>query len=233
MGRLHVMSHDHTTFANRLQAADCLSELLTPYRGGDTIVVGIARGGVVMADYIADQLGADMDATVCQKICMNKGAGPVVGAVSEDGHIVLLKEILALIRPSSMMLEQQMFLAGVWMRIQRSRYRAIRPAASLSGRTVILVDDGLTTGATLAGAIKRITREGPTQVVAAVPLASEESVGDLSEICDDLLCFSVPVDFSAIDDYYQDFPAVDDSTVTHLLKRHYDREFLEKWMPKK
>ncbi|NQV32236.1 MAG: phosphoribosyl transferase [Phycisphaeraceae bacterium] len=227
MGKLHIISHDHMIFTNRQQAADCLADLLLAYRGGDTIVVGISRGGVILADHIAEKLGADMDVAVCQKIHLKGYQGPVVGAVAEDADMVLNPETLSRFQPSRTELEQQMFLASVYMRIQRDRYRDIRPPAPLQGRTVILVDDGMTTGITMTAALRYIQARQPTRVVVAVPLGPEDRVGRLSEFCDELLCYSVPVAFSDIADYYRQFPVVNDARVLAALKRHFDCDLLE------
>jgi predicted phosphoribosyltransferase len=214
-------------FANRQQAADCLADLLLPYRGGDTIVVGIPRGGVVLADQIAERLGADMDVTVCRKIHLQGHDSPVIGAVAEDARVIWIPETLVWLQPSRLELEQQVFMASLYMRVQRDHYRAIRPPAPLYGRTVILVDDGLTTGVTMTAAIRYVQARQPTRVVVAVPLGPEDSVGRLAEYCDELLCFSVPMTFSDVADYYRQFPVVDDAGVLAALKRHFDRDLLE------
>ena len=226
MGKLLVVSHDHTMFTSRLQAAERLAELLVSYRGGDTIVVGIARGGVILADLIADRLGADMDVTVSRKIHLRGENGPVVGVLSEDAQPVLLKAPLSWLQPSSLEVKQQIYLAGIYMRVARNLYRGVRPPAPLEGRTVIVVDDGLVTGATMAAVLNWIQSKHPSQVVVAVPLGPEDSVGELSDRCDELLCFSVPVSFTGLADYYEHFPVVDERRVLAALQRHYDDDLI-------
>lgn len=227
MGRVHVISRDHTTFANRHQAADCLAELLVPYRGGDTIVVGIAGGGVILSDYVAECLGTDMDFTVSQKIHVFASNGPVVGAVGEDADIVLLQERVSWLKPEPQELALRTYLAGIYMRVQRSRYRAVRPPAPLEGRTVVLLDEGIATGATITAALRWVRKKRPSRIVVAVPLGPEESLGELQKWCDEFLCLSVPAHFTGIADTYEDFPSVDEQTVLAALEHHYDGGLLD------
>lgn len=201
-------------FQDRTQAARLLAEVLRPLGLQTPVVLGIPRGGVVLADVLARELGGTMDVLLARKIGAPGNPEYALGAVNEDGQ-VFLQPYAERIADSSYLkaeISRQMQV----IRERRRRYRAVRPKVPLAGRNVVLTDDGVATGSTMEAALTAVLAEEPSRVVVAVPVGSPEAVERLRQRAE-VIALSTPPDFVAVGAYYRDFPQVSDEEVEQLL----------------
>lgn len=201
-------------FQDRTQAARLLAEVLRPLGLQTPVVLGIPRGGVVLADVLARELGGTMDVLLARKIGAPGNPEYALGAVNEDGQ-VFLQPYAERIADSSYLkaeISRQMQV----IRERRRRYRAVRPKVPLAGRNVVLTDDGIATGSTMEAALTAVLAEEPSRVVVAVPVGSPEAVERLRQRAE-VIALSTPPDFVAVGAYYRDFPQVSDEEVEQLL----------------
>jgi predicted phosphoribosyltransferase len=207
-------------FRNREDAAFQLAEALIR-RGKplqDPIVLAIPRGGVVTGAVVAQELGADLDVMLARKLRAPGQPEAAIGAIAEDGSVYLdpLAEDVLIANDAYLTTERAHQLAEIQRR--KSLFRGIRPRASLAGRSVILVDDGIATGATILAALRAIEGEHPVEVIVATPVACPRSLAEVRRWCDEVVCLSVPRRFLAVGQYYEDFAPIEDEQVCHLLR---------------
>jgi putative phosphoribosyl transferase len=194
-------------FADRAAAGRRVVEVL-PELGPDPLVLGLARGGVPVAAEVAAALDAALDVLVVRKVGHPAQLEYALGAVSEDG--VVLPDGLA-----SQLVEPQLARA----RAQAGSLRGDRPRASIEGRCVVVVDDGLATGRSMATALETVSRQRAARVVMAVPVASGPGLRELAEDWDVHASLVVePPDFFAVGQFYDDFAQVEDADVAALLR---------------
>jgi putative phosphoribosyl transferase len=210
-------------YEGRAEAGGVLAEELRRLDLGPCVVAGIPRGGVMVAAPIAEHLGAPLVALHARKLCLPLTPEVAFGAVDEDGHTVLdYRAIVTLGLGES---EVEEIRAGVSREVvwRIACYPGPRLADCVSGRTVIIVDDGLATGLTMQAAIAYARRQGALAIVAAVPCASDRAVYEVgSLLCrseDRLVCLVVDPEFRAVSDYYRDFGPLADVDVVQLLAR--------------
>ncbi|HWM04328.1 MAG TPA: phosphoribosyltransferase family protein [Actinophytocola sp.] len=203
-------------FRDRVEAGRRLAERLDHLRAEDPVVVGLPRGGVPVAAEIAVALGAPLDIVLVRKIGAPQRLELAVGAIGEDGVTVKNEAVLAELGLSWEDVAEQ--VAHERAELDR-RARTLRPGAgpSLTDRTVILVDDGIATGATVIAAIRVTRRLGARRIVLAVPVAPADTVSRLREIADEVVCGMAPVRFLAVGQWYEDFTQVPDEHVRSLL----------------
>ena len=207
-------------FRDRTEAGRILAARLKAYGARpDVVVLGLPRGGVVVAYEIAQALGAPLDVFVVRKLGVPGHSELAFGAIASGGARVLNDEVLAAAAISEQTIErvteeQQKELA------RRERlYRGDRPSPELRGRTVVLVDDGLATGATVRAAVAALRQHEPARVVVAVPTGAPSSCARLADEVDELLCERTPDPFYAVGLWYEDFSEVTDDDVRELLER--------------
>ncbi|MER7131406.1 phosphoribosyltransferase [Streptosporangium saharense] len=206
-------------FEDRRDAGRVLAGLLEHYRDRpDVVVLGLPRGGVPVAYEIAVALKAPLDVFVVRKLGVPGHEELAMGAIAGGGVVVLNEDIVR--------------RAGVWpdtLRevtaderrelVRRERtYREGRPPPDLMGRTVVVVDDGLATGATMRAAVAALRRHEPAGIVVAVPTASEQAVQELRALADQVVCASTPPFFTAVGFSYRDFEQTTDEEVRDLLR---------------
>jgi hypothetical protein len=182
------------------------------------LVLGIPRGGVVVGAVIARELGADLDVILARKLRAPAQAELAIGAIGEDGNVYLNKlgkEIAA--GSSEYLASERASQRGEIDRL-RQKYRQARPPAPVAGRSVIVTDDGIATGATMIAALHVLSGQHPDQLIVAVPVASPERLREVQRHCDQIFCVRAPVDFWAIGQYYRSFPQIDDETVVRILR---------------
>lgn len=206
-------------FADRRDAGRRLADRLADYSQHEPVIVGMPRGGVVVAAQVAERLGAPLDMIVVRKIGCPWQPELGVGAIAE-GDVVARNDALireAQISPAALdavTVREQQELAR---RVQR--YRQGRARFPLRGRDVILVDDGLATGYTARAAIESIRRSGARRVVLAVPVAPASSAAAMRRVADEVVVLETPRWFSAIGECYRDFAQTSDEEVISLLDR--------------
>jgi predicted phosphoribosyltransferase len=204
-------------FRDRAQVARLLAERLQPYRGAGTVVAGMPRGGVPMARIIADALGADVDVVLVRKLGAPGNPELAVGAVDEHGHVFVADHAAAVgVTDAYLAAETARQLAV--LREQRRRYTPSRPPLDPRGRTVIVVDDGIATGATMITAVRALREHDPARVVVAAGVAPPDTVERLAAEADDVVCLATPWPFDAVGRFYQNFSQVTDEEVVRALQ---------------
>lgn len=205
-------------YRNRTEAGQLLAERLGAYANRpDVLVLGLARGGVPVAFEVATALHAPLDVMVVRKLGLPGEEELAMGAIGPGGVRVLNQEVVGALLVPPMIIDK---VAAEEQRVleQRQRtYRDDRPAPDLHGRTVILVDDGLATGATMQAAVQAAHRQGATHVVVAVPVGAAASCAELKPQVDRLICLMTPKAFGAVGLWYADFTPTSDNEVRMLL----------------
>ena len=203
---------------NRQEAGRLLGELLRSRPLRDPLVLGIPRGGAVVAAAIAAELGAEMDIVLARKIRAPRQPELALGAVDEDGEIILLPFAGELTEDDPGYLDRERAHQQDEIERRKSLFRAVRPAARIAGRSVIVTDDGIATGSTVLAALHSLRNKRPHEVIVAVPVAAADRLYELRTHCNDVLCLSAPRHFRAIGEFYDDFTQVDDAEVLRLLR---------------
>ncbi|WP_038045769.1 phosphoribosyltransferase [Thermus caliditerrae] len=201
-------------FRDRRHAGALLAEALKPLGLEAPVVLGIPRGGVVVADEVARRLSGELDVVLVRKVGAPGNPEFALGAVGEKGELVL--KPYAYQYADSSYLEREAARQKDVIRKRSERYRKARPKVALQGRDVVLVDDGIATGSTMEAALGVVLSEKPRRVVVAVPVASPEAVERLKEKAE-VVALSIPPDFAAVGAYYMDFGEVTDEEVEGLL----------------
>lgn len=204
-------------FLDRRQAGRALGERLLDLRGERPIVLALPRGGVVVGAEVARGLGAPLDVVVVRKLRTPDAPELALGAIAEDGTRTVRTALLEEAGLSPDALERILSAERRELEGQVQRYRAVRPAVPLAGRTVVLVDDGLTTGASAAAAAQVVAGRGASRIVAAVPVSSREARESLAQQVGDIVCLETPPLILALDEWYEDFPEVSEDEVLALL----------------
>lgn len=204
-------------FEDRIDAARQLATALAAYRGHHPLVLAVPRGGVPIAALIARELDGDLDLVLVRKLHARGAPEFAIGAVDESGWVYLAPHASAVGATSGYVDEQKQVQAEE-LRRRRQAYTPGRPPVDASGRVVIVVDDGLATGATMMAALHAVRQRGPLRVVCAVPVASEESVKLVREHADEVVCLDVPRRFAAVGQFYRSFEQLEDAEVVRLLR---------------
>lgn len=208
-------------FANRTEAGRKLATRLAHLKDRDPVVLALARGGLPVAFEVAQALAAPLDIVLVRKIGVPGNPELAAGAVVDgtNPEIVANPEIVTLLRLPHDYLERagERELAEIERR--RQLYLGSRPRAALVGRTAIVIDDGIATGATTRAALHALRRRNPARLVLAVPVAPPEIVEDLRPAVDEIICLSTPEPFGAIGHFYGDFRQVSDAEAIDLLAR--------------
>lgn len=211
-------------FRDRHEAGELLAEHLRSRPGlADhvrPVVLALPRGGLPVATPVADAMDADLDVLVVRKVGAPGNAEYAIGAVGEDGVLVIDRATCAHLR----LTEDEIRLATQSARDEVARrvrtYRPNATALALTGRDVILVDDGLATGATAAAAVRVARLLGARHVALAVPVGSREAVARLRGLVDELVCLEAPESFRAVGEHYAVFDQLDDTEVVRILDEH-------------
>ena len=206
-------------FRDRRHAGLVLGDLVRRHLSADgatALVLGIPRGGVVVASEVARALGAELDLAVPRKLRAPYNPELAVGAVAEDGSVYVDERVTSSLRVPPEYLQQEVAFQLEEIRRRLQAYRQDRPAPQVSGRTVVLVDDGIATGSTMEAALAVVLSEKPRRVVVAVPVASPDAVERLKDQAE-VVVLSTPPDFAAVGAYFMDFGEVTDEEVEGLL----------------
>lgn len=207
-----------TRFADRRTAGQALAEALGVYANrSDVIVVGVPRGGVPVAAEVAHALRAPLEILVVRKLGAPMQPELALGAIASGGFRVVDEVLVRTLGVSAMELAAVESSERAELVRREGRYRAGRVALSLAGRTVILVDDGLATGATMRVAIQAVRAAKATRVIVAVPVAPPETMERLRAEADEVVCLQTPAHFAGVGTWYERFPQLTDADVLALL----------------
>lgn len=214
-----------TTFRDRTEAGQLLAERLPEYaRRSDAIVLALPRGGVPVGYEIAIRLGLPLDVFVVRKLGVPGQRELAMGAIASGGIRVLNDDVLrAMPHAAATVAEITAQEASEVERRERD-YRQGRPAPEVGGRTVILVDDGLATGATMLAAVAAIRQQEPAKIVVAVPVCPPETLAEIERVADETVILFAPDWFRGVGQFYEDFAQLDDETVRLLLARAAERQ---------
>ncbi|MCJ1680769.1 phosphoribosyltransferase [Streptomyces sp. APSN-46.1] len=206
-------------FTDRDDAGRRLAVALEKYGDEHPVVLGLPRGGVPVAFHVAQALGAPLDVIVVRKLGVPYQRELAFGALGEGGVRVISEEIVQRGRLSPEDIASVEHAAEADLERLARRFRADRPRQDLTGRTAIVVDDGIATGATAAAACEVVRAQGAARVVMAVPVAPPDAVELLAGVTDEVVCLSTPRGFSAVGQWYEDFSQTSDEEVVSLLSQ--------------
>jgi predicted phosphoribosyltransferase len=212
-------------FRDRAHAGKVLARALSRYAGrDDVIVLALPRGGVPVAAELARALGAQLDVFVVRKLGLPGHEELAMGAVAPGGVLVLDDRLVRGLGIPDEVLQETVEKELRELERREAAYRAGRPPLDLEGKTVILVDDGLATGATMRAAALALRKYKPARVVVAVPVASAETCDEFRADVDEIVCALTPSPFHAVGLWYDDFSQTSDEEVRELLRDSSDDE---------
>jgi predicted phosphoribosyltransferase len=203
-------------YRDRTEAGELLAQALTRWRGENPLVVAIPRGAVPIGAIIAARLCGELDVVLVRKLHAPGNPEFAVGAVDETGW-TYIAEYAAQSGASRDYLDGEIGSELATIRKRRDLYTPNRAAADAAGRVVIVVDDGLATGATMVAALHAMRVRAPRRLICAVPVASVDAVGKVRRYADEVVCLQTPEPFHAVGQFYRSFPQVDDAEVVALL----------------
>jgi putative phosphoribosyl transferase len=205
-------------FADRQEAGKVLATLLGKYRNDPNVMVlALPRGGVPVAFEIAGALGVPLDVFVVRKLGMPGHSEFAIGAIASGGVLVLSGDVVRLYGVPQTAIDAIVRRERAELERREREYRGGRPLIDLRHRTVILVDDGLATGASMRAAVQAVRAHEPARVVVAVPVGAPQTCEELTDIADEVVCARTPEPFSAVGLWYRDFSQTTDEEVRQLL----------------
>ncbi|MDQ0504643.1 phosphoribosyltransferase [Xanthobacter agilis] len=208
-------------FRDRTDAGRRLAVALAGYAGRDAVVLALPRGGVPVAAEVATALHAPLDLVLVRKIGLPDQPELAMGAVVDGAAPIVVRnaDILALGHVDKAAFDTACRRELAEIERRRARYIGARPRAPIAGRVVIVVDDGIATGATVKAALEAVRQRGPTELVLAVPVAPADALAELTPEVDACVCLLTPEPFGAIGYFYDDFTQVTDGAVEAALAR--------------
>jgi putative phosphoribosyl transferase len=205
-------------FRDRVEAGRKLAAELMKFKGEDVVVLGIPRGGVVVANEVAKALGAPLDIIVTRKIAAPGQPEYALGAVTQEGEVIMDRLAAESLGASPAYLEEEVRTKQAEVRERVGSFRGNAPYPPLAGKTVVIVDDGIATGSSVEAAVVSVKRRNPKSIVVAVPVAPSDSVERLMKEGIEVVCLEKPWGFLAIGEFYRDFGQVEESEVRRILE---------------
>lgn len=206
-------------FRDRDEAARRLVERLADYKGKNPLVLAIPRGAVPMGRIIADALGGELDVVLVRKLRAPFSPEFAVGSVDEGGW-TYIGDYAAQAGANPEYLEAEKLAQLATMRSRRAQYTPIRPPIDPAGRIVIVLDDGLATGATMISALHSLRAKNPEKLICAVPVSPPDTLEKIRQYADEVVCLETPEWFQAVGQFYMDFPQVEDEEVIAILRQN-------------
>jgi putative phosphoribosyl transferase len=205
-------------FFNREQAAHLLARRLASYRGQRPLVLGLPRGAVPMAKIIAEALDGELDVVLVHKLGAPGQPELAIGSVDEAGHLYLSDDVDSL-GVSEAYIARETEAQLETLRKRRAMYTPIRAPIDPAGRIVIVVDNGIATGASMIAALRALRARGPAKLIAAAAVAPLSTVRRISAEADEVVCLEVPDHFYAVGQFFADFSQVSDAEVVAILRQ--------------
>src|SRR5256885_12618653 len=213
-----MLRSERVRFGDRVEAGRLLGERLRDEGLEDPVVLGLPRGGVVVAAEVADALGAPLDIVVARKLGVPWQPELAFGAVA-PGVVALRADVMAGEDLSPSEIAEAAARESAKLVVLAARYRRNAPAVPVGGRIAIIVDDGLATGATATAAVRSVKQDEPTRVIVAVPVCAAQTGAELRREVDAVVCLGEYEDFRAVGMHYEDFASVSDEQGTDLIER--------------
>jgi predicted phosphoribosyltransferase len=209
---------ESSRFRDRREAGRLLAHQLGRYKDrGDVTVLALPRGGVPVGYEIAQELRAPLDVFVVRKLGVPWQPELAMGAIAGDGIEVLNGDVVSGYNIPLRVIHAVAEREAAELQRQLQQYRGDRPFSTVTGRAIVLVDDGLATGSTMKAAIKALRHEHPSEIIVAVPVAARETRDDLRPSVEDIVCLLTPENFLAVGLWYDDFSQTTDHEVRQLL----------------
>lgn len=200
-----------------LKLAEKLKDYLKNYKGQPPLILAIPRGAVPMAKLIADKLDGVFDVVLVRKLRAPNYPELAIGSIDESGWTYIADHAASVGADSEYIkAEKQVQMATIQQR--RAQYTPVRPPIDPAGRIVIVIDDGLATGATMISALHGLRSRNPAKLICAVPVSPPETLRKVAALADEVVCLVSPDDFRAVGQFYVDFPQVEDEEVIQILR---------------
>ena len=221
MGELHILSRSSEPFKDRREAGRLLANELSDYRGKGAVVLGIPRGGIIVAQEAAHNLEAELDIILAHKLRTPTHAELAMGSIAEDGKLFLNEELIEELGIDEAHIQQEKISQMAEIRRRTELFRSVRPRVALGNRIVIVTDDGVATGATTQAALWAVRLEKPEKLIAAFPVGPEDTIKRLAKDVDEMICLRTPPFFAAVGQFYISFEPVEDDEVLEILKEEH------------
>lgn len=218
MGKLRVVSYSDESFEDRKEAGKLLARALKDFRAKDAVVLGIPRGGMVVAGEISRVLNLELDIVLSRKLGCPGNPELAIGSVGEDGKLFLNEDLVSRAGADKAYLEAEKARQLDEIKNRVRLFRQSKAKVSLKGKTVIVTDDGVATGATMQAALWASRRENPGKLIAAIPVGAGESVRRLADYADEVIVLRLPRDLYAIGQFYRHFDQTSDEEVLEILQ---------------
>lgn len=213
-----------TQFQDRAEAGRLLGQQLArDHTGADVLVLALPRGGVPVGFEVAEALDAPLDLMVVRKLGVPGQEELAMGAIASGGVRVLNDDVVSALSISPQVLDAVTAVERAELARRERVYRGERPSPEVAGKTVLLVDDGLATGATMRAAVAAVRQLRPATVVVAVPVAPRDTLDLLRRAADEVVCPATPEPFLGVGMWYEDFSQTTDDEVRELLARAWRR----------
>ena len=206
-------------FKDRVDAAKRLAKKLEWLKKEDPIILAIPRGGVVTGNIVASELGAKLDIVVSRKVGAPHNQELAIGAVTHDGSYFPNADITMMLNVPQKYIDSEISVQMKEIERRLMRFRGTKEY-HLEGRTVVLVDDGIATGATMFVAIQWVKKQRPKQIIVAIPVGPKDTIDQMNKMVDKVVILQAPVYFNAVGEFYREFDQVNDYQVQEIMSKY-------------
>lgn len=205
-------------FRDRIDAGIKLANALAQWKGHpNALVIGLPRGGVPVANEVAKALHLPLDVICPRKIGAPNNKEFAIGAITETGEGIFSKEIIHSLGISEKYIAEEVEAEKKEAQKRIELFRQGKPPREVEGKMILLIDDGLATGATMKAAIRSLRREGAESIVVAVPVSPSDTLRSIRQLADEVVCLSSPPFFQAVGQFYEDFSSTEDEEVVEIM----------------